>query len=316
VRLPARAAARALIGGRTVIDERLAWRLVLAVRAETDRSPDGPGPPRLHGRAREADRPAKRVEVEGGGGAWVEVDGTGAWTASSEVTESARGVLDLFLPLATRSAFVVGQLGQSLDGRIATETGASHYVTGPEDIQRLHRLRALVDAVVVGAGTVSADDPRLTVREVEGDNPVRVVIDPEARLDPQRRVFLDGEARTILVRRAAPDATRARSSGDEIAVPSPGQGRLDLSELLAALRDQGLTRVLVEGGGITVSRFLAAGLLDRLHVTVAPMIIGSGRPSVTLDPIRSLTDALRPPVRHFRLGDDVLFELDLGPRRR
>jgi riboflavin-specific deaminase-like protein len=240
----------------------------------------------------------------------VHPDGT--WEAPRTVSPEAGDLLDLYLPLACRSAFVIGQLGQSLDGRIATETGASHYVTGPEDIRRLHRLRALVDAVIVGGGTVSADDPRLTVREVEGDNPVRVIIDPEARLDPQRRVFLDGEARTVLVRRAPTELTRARSFGDEIAVPSLGDGLLDLSELVRALADQGLRRILVEGGGITVSRFLAARLLDRLHVAVAPMIIGSGRPSITLDPIRSLSEALRPPVRHFRLGDDVLFDFDLS----
>lgn len=244
--------------------------------------------------------------------AGVQLGPNGTWRTDRPVTSEARTLLDLFLPLAVRPAFVVGQLGQSLDGRIATETGASHWVTGPEDIRRLHRLRALVDAVVVGAGTVDADDPRLTVREVEGENPVRVVIDPEARLDPQRRVFQDGVARTVLVRRAPPEIRRARVLGDEIAVPSPGRGRLDLFELIRALRDQGMPRVLVEGGGVTVSRFLAARLLDRLHVTVAPMIIGSGRRSVTLDPIRSLTDALRPPVRTFHLGRDVLFDLDLS----
>ena len=163
---------------------------------------------------------------------------------------------------------------------------------------------------------MAADDPRLTVREVEGENPVRVVIDPEARLDPQRRVFHDGAARTVLVRRAPPGVNRARAFGDEIAVPSFGDGLLELNELVEALRDQGLSRVLVEGGGVTVSRFLAAGALDRLHVTVAPMLIGSGRPSLTLAPIRSLTDALRPRSRTFHLGEDVLFDLDFGREAR
>ena len=257
-----------------------------------------------------------RAVRAGGVEASVKVGADGSWETSREMSDEARDLFDIYLPLACRPSLVVGQLGQSLDGRIATETGASHYVTGPEDIRRLHRLRALVDAVIVGGGTVSADDPRLTVREVEGDNPVRVIIDPEARLDPQRRVFLDGEARTVLVRRAPPELTRARSFGDEIVVPSLGEGLLDLHELIHALAEQGLRRVLVEGGGITVSRFLAAGLLDRLHVAVAPMIIGSGRPSITLDPIRSLSEALRPPVRHYRLGDDLLFDFDLSRGHR
>ena len=289
-----------------MIDERTAWALVRAVAGRV-----GAGellPLEVS--------PAEVLPDGAGDEDRLHVDASGAWFASRSVSGEARDLIDLYLPLATRARFVLGQLGQSLDGRIATETGASHYVTGPEDILRLHRLRALVDAVVVGGGTVAADDPRLTVREVEGRNPVRVVIDPEARLDPQRRIFQDGAARTVLVRRAPLEMTRARAFGDEIVVPSPGDGRLDLHELIRALRDQGLGRVLVEGGGITVSRFLEAGLLDRLHVCVAPMIIGSGRASFTLPPIRSLGDALRPTTRHFRLGDDVLFDLDFGPRTR
>lgn len=286
-----------------MMDERTAWRLV---RALADRVASEEGLPLRVGAE---DAPDANL-----GDAQLHVDARRAWSVPGGVSDEASDLFDIYVPLACRPRFVVGQLGQSLDGRIATETGASHYVTGPEDIRRLHRLRALVDAVIVGAGTVEADDPRLTVREVEGRNPVRVVIDPEARLDPQRRIFQDGAARTVLVRRAPPEINRARAFGDEIVVPSPGEGRLELSELIHVLREQGLGRVLVEGGGVTVSRFLQAGLLDRLHVCVAPMIIGSGKPSITLAPIRSLSDALRPTARHFRLGDDVLFDLDFGRR--
>lgn len=289
-----------------MMHERTAWRLVRALAARVGAGETLP---------LEVD-PGYAPAEDAGEDVRLRIDAVGNWSASVAISDADRDIFDLYVPLATRARFVLGQLGQSLDGRIATETGASHYVTGPEDIRRLHRLRALVDAVIVGAGTVAADDPRLTVREVEGSNPVRVVIDPEARLDPQRRIFQDGAARTVLVRRAPPEITRARSLGDEIVVPSPGDGRLDLHELLHALREQGLGRVLVEGGGVTVSRFLEAGLLDRLHVCVAPMIMGSGKPSLTLPPIRSLSDALRPKARHFRLGDDVLFDLDFGQRTR
>lgn len=280
------------------IDERTAWALV---RAVIPGSADSVG--------------SVRVRVDDEPVAWLEVDATGSWTASSEVSAAARDVFDVYLPVRIGRELVMGQLGQSLDGRIATEGGASHFVTGPKDIERLHRLRALVDAVVVGAGTVAHDDPRLTVRLVEGPNPVRVVLDPGGRLDAERRVFTESDARTIVVRGATGGAIPGGGPCEELRVPGSERDGLDLTELLAQLRVRGLRRILVEGGGVTVSRFLQAGLLDRLHVSVAPLLIGSGRPSITLDPVASLDQALRPSCRRFTLGEDVLFDLDLRSGR-
>ena len=225
---------------------------------------------------------------------------------------------------------MIAQAGQSLDGRIATVSGHSHYVTGPADIRRLHRLRALVDAVVVGAATVDADDPHLTVREVDGDNPVRVVIDPNGRVDRSRHVFHDGAAPTIVVRRAGGPAaeaaddtagtvTRRPSAATVIELPADPSGEIAPRDVVAALRALGHRRLLIEGGGLTVSRFIDAGAVDRLHVAVAPLLIGSGRPAFTLAPIATLEQAIRPACRTFRLGEDVLFDLELrggAPARR
>jgi riboflavin-specific deaminase-like protein len=236
----------------------------------------------------------------------------------SPVSAPARALLDLYGPLRTRADLVIGQLGQSLDGRIATAGGHSHYINGPDDIRRLHRLRALVEAVVVGAGTVEADDPRLTVREVPGDNPVRVLLDPSGRLAPTSRVLSDGVAPTLWLRsatRAGVDLERVpglAASVEIVGLPEGPAGGFEPAAVVALLARRGLRRVLVEGGGITVSRFLQAGALDRLHISVAPLLIGSGRPALTLPPIDTLGEALRPPVRHFRLGDDLLFDLDLS----
>ena len=282
------------------LDEAAAWALVrAAVPAEVLE----PGPRRV--------AHLTRPEL------WLELSESGGWEASAPPTLAARELLDLYLPLTRRPDFVIGQLGQSLDGRIATVSGRSHYITGPEDIRRLHRLRALVDAVVVGASTVALDDPGLTVREVEGENPVRVVLDPDGRLGQDRHVFSDRAARTLVVRRASTPTSLAWTPGDDpqapevLTLPAAGPGGFEPGAVLEALRDRGLRRVLVEGGGVTVSRFLEAGLLDRLHLTVAPILMGSGRPGITLPPIEGLGQSLRPRCRHVPLGDDLLFDLDL-----
>lgn len=220
---------------------------------------------------------------------------------------------ELLAPLVACPDWVIGQLGQSLDGRIATDIGHSHYINGPQDIQRLHRTRALADAVIVGAGTVALDDPRLTVREAEGANPVRVVLDPGDRLPAARSVFTSDEAPTLwIVGDGSPDRDDLQLvRAERIRLPVDEQGGFDPARVLALLRARGLPRILVEGGGRTVSCFLAANLLDRLHLSVAPLLIGSGRPGITLPPIETLEAARRPPARHLLLGRDLLFDLDL-----
>ena len=289
-----------------IIDERTAWSLVRAV------------PPGLGGKASPS-----RVHHDPNPDVWLQVEPSGQWAASGDVADAARDLFDLYVPLQVTPDLVIGQIGQSLDGRIATESGQSHYVTGPADILRVHRLRALADAVVVGAGTVAADNPRLTVRNVEGDNPVRVILDPHGRLSRDRVVFHDNAARTIVIR-LAPDGRPGPVHGDLLVLPADvpegndrhgGEFGFAPVRVLEALRARGLRRILVEGGGITVSRFLQHGALTRLHVTVAPMLIGSGRPTLTLPPIASLDQALRPPCRLFHVGDDVLFDMDLRRTR-
>jgi riboflavin-specific deaminase-like protein len=235
----------------------------------------------------------------------------GAWTARGAVSAEAAYLLDLYLPLLPPQApetLVIGQLGQSLDGRIATESGHSHYVTGEANRTHLHRLRALCDAVVVGGGTAAADDPRLTVRLCEGTNPVRVVLDTRARVADSLTMFRDGAAPTLLVRSEA-DAGVAAST-EVVALPDR-DGRIEPAAIVAALRARGLRRILVEGGGVTVSRFLEAGCLDRLHVAVAPLLIGSGRPGLAMRRIETLHEARRPAMRRFAMPPDTLFDCDL-----
>ncbi len=245
-----------------------------------------------------------------------------AWAALLAARDGGRPDLDgpwagLFGPVVAPAGgrTVIAQLGQSLDGRIATPTGHSHYVNGREAIVHLHRLRALVDAVVVGIGTVVADAPALTVRHVEGPSPARVVIDPAGRIAPDARVLADDGCRRVVLVRA--DARAPLPAGVEVLrLPAGPDGRIAPARIVEALAAVGLRRLLVEGGAMTVSTFVAAGCVDRLHVAVAPLIIGSGPAGLTLPPIDRLDEALRPPVTIHRLGDDLLWDVDLAAARR
>lgn len=236
---------------------------------------------------------------------------------SGRKTPGARELLDLYLPLcagANRRHLVIAHLGQSLDGRIATHNGASRYVSGPDNIRHLHRLRALSHAVVVGASTVELDDPQLTTRLVRGDSPIRVVIDPSLRLSERHRIFQDGAARTLVV--CARGRGHARRLGRaEVLELESRDGTLAASDVVAALAGMGLERLFIEGGGITVSRFLHGKALHRLHVTVCPVFIGSGKSGISLPKIDRLDQALRPSTRRFFLGDDVLFDCQLDHDR-
>ncbi|WP_349370050.1 RibD family protein [Salinarimonas sp.] len=218
----------------------------------------------------------------------------------------------LFGPFAAGrpdAPFVVGQLGQSLDGRIATPTGDSKYINGSAALDHLHAIRARVDAVLVGVGTALADDPLLTVRRVPGQSPARVVLDPNGRLPPRAQVWRDDGTRRIALRRAGVGAPLP--AGVE-RLDLPGEGAVAPTTIVAALGRLGFARILVEGGANTVSRFLEAGCLDRLHVLVAPLLIGSGQIGLSLAPIDRLGEALRPRARAYLLEDgDVLFDCDL-----
>jgi diaminohydroxyphosphoribosylaminopyrimidine deaminase / 5-amino-6-(5-phosphoribosylamino)uracil reductase len=216
---------------------------------------------------------------------------------------------------------VVAQLGQSLDGFVATLTGDSYYVNGAHCLLHLHRLRALCDAVVVGAGTVATDNPQLTTRRVPGPQPVRVVVDPAARLDGLSRVFRDGQAPTLWVcdsRHAAQARSRLRHSparAEVLAVDglvaSDTAAGYHPQRVVTALAGRGLHLLFVEGGGITVSRFFTAGALDRLHLMVAPVLIGNGRRGLQAPSHAVMADCPRPKARTLALGPDMLWDLEL-----
>src|SRR5688572_9973248 len=291
------------------LDEIRAWSLLRAVAR--------------HGRAESRRAPRLSLALDGDGEARLDPAETGCLEVDAETGEfelrrpAAPGIarlFELYLPVCVgraRPGFVFAHIGQSLDGQIATSTGESQYVTGPENVRHLHRLRALCDAVVVGASTVEHDDPQLTTRLVPGDNPVRVVIDPTLRLSEERKLFRDAAATTLVVCGAAARRGRDWHGRAELVSLDSSTHELSPGAVVEALSRRGLRALFVEGGGVTVSRFLHARALDRLHLTVSPVFLGQGKPGIVLPAIGDLTSALRPNVRRFSLGDDVLFDCAL-----
>lgn len=229
--------------------------------------------------------------------------GPGEVLARRALGTAAQELFERYAPLCApgRPGFVVAHLGQSLDGRIGPLSGEPEAITGPEDMAHNHRMRALFDVVLVGAGTVCYDDPQLTVRHVEGKNPVRVVLDPERRLSSKHLLFNDGLAPTLLLCRAQRCQPGERHGQAEVVGVA---GECSPAAVLRELERRELRRIFIEGGGVTVSRFLAARCLHRLQLAVSPLIMGQGRPGIDLGE----TLRLRPSMRRFQLADDILFE--------
>jgi diaminohydroxyphosphoribosylaminopyrimidine deaminase/5-amino-6-(5-phosphoribosylamino)uracil reductase len=244
------------------------------------------------------------------------------WQLQGAWDTQAQHAFSLYKPMLDArqngGAWVIAQLGQSLDGCVATRSGDSCFINGPEILTHLHRLRALSDAVIVGAGTVACDNPRLTTRHVSGPHPARVLLDPTLRLAAlvgSAQVFNDGQAPTLWLCDAAWRDQAVALAGASRVLAVPGLrgdgGTLQLERAVAALYSIGLARLFVEGGGVTVSRFLARRCLDRLHLAVAPLLIGDGRPGLRFGGAERLSDCLRPDCRVYRMGSDQLWDLDL-----
>lgn len=246
----------------------------------------------------------------------VALQRSGDWHADTPLDDSAGTLLDVLAPLASADRIVVGQLGQSLDGRIATRTGHSRYINGPAALTHLHRLRALVDAVIVGAGTACIDRPRLSVRRVAGPDPTPVIIDPRGRVPVEGPLFENGSQPRRVLHLIAERVEPAPAPGHIERVPIPlADDRFSPADILTALEARGLRRILIEGGADTISRFMDADALDRLHLLIAPLIIGSGRNGIDLPPIDRLDEARRPPIRSFALSDELLVDVHLGARQ-
>ncbi|MBO4779576.1 MAG: bifunctional diaminohydroxyphosphoribosylaminopyrimidine deaminase/5-amino-6-(5-phosphoribosylamino)uracil reductase RibD [Selenomonadaceae bacterium] len=226
--------------------------------------------------------------------------------------EEARKLNEVFLKWVTRKLpFVTLKFACSLDGKIATVNGESQWISGEESRKFGHHLRDINDAILVGAGTVLADDPSLTTRLVEGKNPVRVIVDSNARTPLDSKVVTDKSARTIIaVTSNAPyeKISALKSHGVEIITAGDGE-RVNLEILMRELANRELTSVLVEGGGTIHFSMLEAGLVDKIFAFVAPKIIGGKNALTAVEGagFEKLSDAVE--LENFtatKLGEDIL----------
>ena len=219
-----------------------------------------------------------------------------------------------FKYIQTGIPFVTLKFAQSLDGRIATKTGNSRWISSPETLRLAHKLRSVHDGVLVGVGTVLVDDPSLTVRLVKGKNPQRVIVDGRLRI-PLKAKVLNDEAvdKTTIVTTEGANRKKAQSLkhlGAEILWAAKNyRGEVDMNDLLEKLGRMGVTSVLVEGGSQIITSFLRERLADKIVLVVAPKLIGEGIEAVGNLEIRDLREALRiSRMKTRRLGDDIVIE--------
>jgi 3,4-dihydroxy 2-butanone 4-phosphate synthase/GTP cyclohydrolase II len=210
--------------------------------------------------------------------------------------------------------FVTLSYAQSLDGSISARRGEPMAISGPESMEMTHRLRAQHDAILVGIGTVLADDPRLSVRLVDGPNPQPIIVDSQLRCPLQARMIQNGSNPWIASREDAPlerqqalEAAGARV----LRLPAADNGQIDLAALLASLWKLGIKSLMVEGGAAVISSFLTAHLVDRMVVTIAPMLVGGLNAVEQAATTRraALPRLSRP--QYQKLGDDIILLGDL-----
>lgn len=210
--------------------------------------------------------------------------------------------------IGTGLPFVTLKLAMTLDGRIAARDGSSRWITGTAARERVHQLRAWSDAVMAGSGTVLADNPRLTVRNIEGRNPLRVILDSRLRTPPDAHVFDDTNAVVATVAPENPaNVSGLERRGIEVWRFDSPDGRIPLPEVLRRLGERRIVSLLCEGGGTLAASLLRGRLADKLAIFIAPKILGSGEEAFGDLGAATIGDAL--PLRDVeteRFGDDIL----------
>ena len=220
-----------------------------------------------------------------------------------KIDKSLEEIANILIPILIKNKkFFIGQIGQSLDGRIALLNGNSHYINNKKSITYLHCLRSICDAVVVGVNTVIKDNPSLTTRKVKGRSPQRIIIDPTLKLTNRFNIFKDNYSNIIFTHSAI---SKKLNNTKIYKLPKKNFTK----HIHQKINSLNFKYVLVEGGATTLSKFLDARLLNIMQFIISPMIIGSGINSLNLKPISDLKNALRVKNNIHTFGNEIIISL-------
>ena len=227
-------------------------------------------------------------------------------TINTKIDIILKQCCEIIIPLLlNNNSNFIGQIGQSLDGKIALNNGNSHYINEKESITYLHCLRSISDGLLVGVNTIIKDDPFLTTRKIKGNNPVRLIIDPSLKLTNKYNIFKDNNKNIIFT-----NSSKEKKLNNTAIVKFPKKNFT--KNICKYLKKISLKTVLIEGGPTTLSHFIELKLLNYMQFIISPTIIGSGIDSLKLKPIKNLKNAIRTENTITKLGKEIIVTLDFN----
>ena len=225
---------------------------------------------------------------------------------NTKISRIFRECFEILAPLLIKNKKIFfGQIGQSVDGKIALNNGNSHYINEKESIMYLHCLRSICDAVLVGVNTIIKDNPLLTTRKITGSNPIRVIIDPSLKLTNKYKIFKDNNTNIIFT-----NVSNKKKLNNSVIIVLPKKNFT--INIYKYLKRMSFNNILVEGGPTTLSKFIDLKLLDIMQFIISPTLLGSGIDSLKLKPITKLKNAIRVKNTISKLGKEIIVTLDFN----
>jgi len=223
------------------------------------------------------------------------------------VDKETQELFNIFLPIVLnrkKNPYIVGHLAQSLDGFIATRSGESKYISCKQNIEHIHRIRAISDVILVGARTILLDNPCLTTRLVKGNNPMRLILDPNNKLKGVEKVFKHHDKNGFRI-----IGSNELSKEENIFKLPIVKNTFKLNHLIDLFKKLNKKIIFIEGGGYTISEFYKNNCLDRLHLCLSPTIIGKGKSSFLIENKKSMKDFKNHDIRYYKMGEDILCDM-------